>query len=809
MSRLAAALAALLAATFLAWGAAPQQAAATAGGEEATLLSGGGDFLSENGLDSPLCREAALAGAAREGCEGAQFTGTAYPLGNYAFDVHIDTGFTEPQNDVAAATEDLAQWLWLALLAVVRVVLVLLEWAYSLHLLGGILLGKAAAAIGALGRTLTLPGLAFTLTVLAGALAYNGLIRRRHAQSVAEAAASLAMVLGGLVLIANPPGTVGEAAALSDQAAVGALAAFSEGGQSSGRQALAAAVGSLFGATVNGPWCFLEFGAVSWCSAPRALDPPLRDAALAIAGRARAAAQAAVAKPRRELLLEASHLEAARTNGELFLSLPANGPARNSINETGSLLHVLCGGSFEATHCRGPTARQAEFRTEGFLGDRLVGLVLIFAGTLGAILLFGWVVSRLLGAAVLALLLLFAAPAVVVAPPLGLGGRNLFRGWAVRLAGALTAKLLFSVLLGCLILLERALAATEGLGFWLYWLLAGGSWWLIFLNRNHLLAAARFGEGAPWREALPGGTAAKATRTGLRAGRRTAGRIGRGIGALRRRRPPEQQPPAGALPAPRPSSPKGGAPAGRPALPKPAKRSLGETLLAAELGLARASERQQAAGQRRELLKRLERLSAQAERSGAALAGGGPAVVRRERRREASLAVRQQAVRSRLAAAQERAERAGRLAAARRDGETAAAYDGFIALQRSLPPRGRAKAGRRRAYSRLAPLIGLDPDRFSELVGAQRLQAILAIDRVLAGAREPTAPLEARPAKPTSGRIASGWFARERRREAARMARGLPGLEIEERIAAEESYAQRLRRQLRRSGGGAGAGPRP
>ena len=102
-------------------------------------------------------------------------------------------------------------------------------------------------------------------------------------------------------------------------------------------------------------------------------------------------------------------LRDARSNGAIFLALPANGPARNSINEPGSLLRTLCQSS-ESTNCRGPTAAQAEFRTNGGTWPRLVGLLLIAGGLLGMLLLLGFVAVRLLAAAIFSLLYLLLAP---------------------------------------------------------------------------------------------------------------------------------------------------------------------------------------------------------------------------------------------------------------------------------------------------------------------------------------------------------------------------------------------------------------
>src|ERR1035441_4562795 len=114
-------------------------------------------------------------------------------------------------------------------------------------------------------------------------------------------------------------------------------------------------------------------------------------------------------------------LRDARTNGELFLALPANQAARNSINDSGSLFNVLCGGSSEP--CQGSTAGQAGFRTESGTQARLGGLFLIAIGALGMILLIGFIALPLLGAAIMSLLYLLMAPAAVLAPALGDGGR--------------------------------------------------------------------------------------------------------------------------------------------------------------------------------------------------------------------------------------------------------------------------------------------------------------------------------------------------------------------------------------------------
>src|SRR5262249_31049072 len=160
---------------------------------------------------------------------------------------------------------------------------------------------------------------------------------------------------------------------------------------------LAESMGVLFTGVVDAPWCYLEFGNVDWCERPGALDRRLRAAADAIATEAQAGACQNIATTRSSCELLAGSqpgtlrkgaqlLRAARANGDLFLALPANQAARNSINDAGSLLRALCGGATDATACRGPTAREAEFRTQGGTDARLAGLLLIAGGALGMLL---------------------------------------------------------------------------------------------------------------------------------------------------------------------------------------------------------------------------------------------------------------------------------------------------------------------------------------------------------------------------------------------------------------------------------------
>jgi hypothetical protein len=716
-------------------------------GEAAAAPASEGDVLAENGLGSPSCRDAAAVPAsAREACAASGFAAAPAPTGDYAFDVHIDTGLAHLSNYFEAAVQDAAQWGWMALVALVRGLLVMLEWCYSLNLLGRSLLNQVAGALRAARASITTPGLALVMSIASALVVYHGLIRRRVAQTLGQVVAMLVMMLAGLWAIADPAGSVGTLTGWVNQASAGALGAVASGTPDHPERTLASEMHVLFAEVITSPWCYMEFGNVRWCRDPRLLDGRLRRAAAKIAREERslAGSRYPTGRQHQALLSVATLLERARDNGELFLALPANGVARNSINEAGSLLRTLCGGASEATHCVGATAAEAEFRTQHGTWPRVVGLLLIWLGALAMLALFGWIALRLLGAAILSLLLLLMAPAAVLAPALGDGGRGLFRSWATHLLGALTAKLIYSLLLGVVLLLSSLLTALSALGWWAQWFLISAGWWLAFHERHQLLGAARVGDATPWTRSAPRAAAAARRPAGVleRAGGRAVKRASDAsvIGVGRR---------AKHLIAPRARTPTRREGVAREARMR--ARAVADKQVAAALAeeYGRASERlreapamQEAISAKRLQLSRVQRAQQAAEASDAdrEQAAGGAAADGREAR---TLAARAQRLQADIDARQ------GELASDRRllaEGTRARERDGrsfsetqlrersrFYDMQAALPDKGRADArGEHRDYPRLAGLAGVSEREWNELDAERRHRAILRIDDELA-----------------------------------------------------------------------------
>ena len=729
-----------------------------------------GDPLTENGFGSVLCRDATLEGslnaAARGNCATSSFVAAAAPTGNYAFDVHIDTGLLSVPlaNLVATCIQDFVLVpVWTALVWIVHALLVGIEWCYTLNLLDAATLGGVASALRSVQETLTQPLLAFALATAAVLALYHGLVRRRVAQTLAEVLVMFAMMAAGLWVVLDPVDTIGTVGSWSDQTSLGVFAAVTDGEPGGGAASLAGGTSELFATAIGGPWCYLEFGNVDWCRDGGRLDPRLRAAADAIAAQARGSSSATQRTA-------ATLITRAQTNGDLFLSLPANGPQRNSINDSGSLLHTLCDSS-DATNCSGPTASEAEFRTAGGTLPRAGGLLLVVIGASGMIAVLTFIVARLLGAALATLLYLLLAPVFVLAPAFGEGGRAAFRSWATRLLGALLAKLVYSLVLGIVLLILRVVEGLSTLGWWTQWLLVTCLWWTTFHRRHQLIEYI----SAPRSDiTVPRSRRARAIRAGstLLYGRelRRLLRDSRG-----ERLPPEvgRRPPRGPVsdggpapgdgdgrgpnggdaprrpgdaPRPRPGGDGGAAnPSGsvidQDDQPDRTTRAGGRATVAPVAPVAPVAA--QSLGERDDARTGAETGTQQQRGEGGPDAGpAGVRLARLEREHARALAAGDK---RRAAGLQRRAgDLRGRLTAraeARGSGD-APLGERLLDEQTRLPAarQPRPPGVPRRDYAALAPLAGMPPGAYAVLSAAEQRKARLAIDRELDARRRPGGP---------------------------------------------------------------------
>jgi hypothetical protein len=695
-------------------------------GPSASAPPSGEDALTGNGLGSPLCSTPdELPVSARQNCETADFIAASDPTGDYAFDVNINTGIGDVSNDLDVTIQNLARSGWMTFVAVAHGLIVMFEWCYSLNLLSGALLGEITRALHNSRLMFTEPWLAFVLSIASVLAVYHGLIRRRVAETLGQALAMLAMMAGGLWVIADPAGTVGALERWTNQASLGTLAVVASGTPNQPERTLAGDMQTLFGGAVAGPWCFLEFGEVEWCRSPGALDSRLRSAALVIArheqsqsGCSSLCSSNSSARDR-TLAASAALLRAAQTNAQLFLALPANEAQRNSVTTEGALLNVLCGGGKSADKCSGPTAAQAEFRSEKGTEPRVIGLALIWAGGLGMLLLFGFIALRLLMAALYTLFYLLLAPAAVLAPALGDGGRSAFRTWAMRLLEALVAKLIYSFLLGATLMMTSTLLDLNVLGWLSQWLLISAFWWTAFFKRGQmvgLIEGTTRGAGAGQHRLL-----ARRAQEALETPRMA---LAPALWAWRRLHSP----------APDPERMNRRRQAARETTRKRAEEQVTSTLdrdhEEARARVRTAPRTQTQLSGRREQLQRVKR-----ERQRALVSGDGRRAALlgvRERRIEGEIAREQRTLNEarRTVAAAESAQRVGGSKYTREQREQRAR---FLDEQAALPASARgAPNGQRRDYASLASLAGHGREQYERLSPREQRETRLRIDRELA-----------------------------------------------------------------------------
>ncbi len=721
-------------------GAGAGSAASKEDGNE-SASSGEGDLLHSNGLRSPLCNHLGeLPPSAQANCATSGFPAAPAPTANYAFDVHIDTGTFNWSGDFYSGVEDVMEFSWSVLVWAVHGVLTWLEWCYSLNLLGGKILSELTTGLHQARISFTKPWLAIVLTIASVLALYHGLIRRRVAETVGQALMMLAMMIGGLWVIVNPAGSIGALGEWSNQASLATLGAIAGGTPDHPDSTLAQDMQDVFSDVITGPWCYMEFGNVPWCRAKAEKNIATVGGEIAKAeqkeSKCKSLCPRGASSRSKALAASAALLRGARTNGEFFLALPANQDGRNSIqeHEPSSLLYILCGGKstkerekteeegeleggLDATKCHGRTAAEAEYRTQKGAESRAIGLVLVWLGALGMLVLFLFLIFKLLEAALISLFYLMLAPAAVLAPALGDGGRSAFRGWATRLLSAVVAKLTYSFLLGAVLMVMHLLSGVGSLGWWTQWFLIALFWWIAIFHRKKILNFAH--GGAPAQAGHGVGGMRLASR--LMAARE----LGRAAGWTRRKLSPgppnaEKRQRVAAVARKKAQSVTDNQ-TGQ-ALDRDYQEAASSTNPSAQTRADVASDQ-----------KKLDRVRAQQQ---IYQASGN-------KRGAAKLGIRAKALEASIASGQRDLSNAGRAVTegnkAKRDsGRTynqsqLSERGRFYDAQAALPDKRRANAqGQSRDYRGMAGLAGLGSQQYDNLSAPQRRKADLAIDRQLA-----------------------------------------------------------------------------
>ena len=497
------------------------------GGRE--LPEGNPDPFRSLGAGSPFCRRPSI--AARASCRIAGSIANTYPISNYGLDIQVDTGVTKVENNLLAALQSVAAFCWLCLIYLLKGVLLLLEWAFSLDLLNAAMRGVRSALEHLHQRVLGRPWFLAALAVAGLWGIWRGLVQRRTLQTLAGLAAALGLMLAALVLIAEPEATVGRASRLADQGSLGFMSAASTGAAARPAESFVAVNQRLFRALVLGPWCALEFGDVRWCERRRPGGFSNAELWLAFP---------ADGKEREGLYRLTKGDDAGgggffsdlkRTVGRVLATPGGLGPALLGLG----LLEGPRGDGGLPPQVKGLVQRapgRVRMQEKSATFTRLALLALVALGLLGASAVLLYLAIKLVLAGLLSLVLLLLAPAMLFAPALGDSGRATFVGWLKRLVGALAAKLIYALLLAVVVVAAGALAGLP-IGWFGTWLLQIAFWWGILLKRKELLAFVSAGHLEPSRDGA--GLGIGRLYYEARAARALAGGAGAAAAALPRR----------------------------------------------------------------------------------------------------------------------------------------------------------------------------------------------------------------------------------------------------------------------------------
>ncbi len=105
----------------------------------------------------------------------------------------------------------------------------MLDWCFTFDLLNSSAMSGVGRGLRATQSTFTQPWLVLALALASMLATYNGLVRRRVAETLGEALLMVAMMAGGLWVIMDPSGTVGALGEWANDASLGTLAAVAAG----------------------------------------------------------------------------------------------------------------------------------------------------------------------------------------------------------------------------------------------------------------------------------------------------------------------------------------------------------------------------------------------------------------------------------------------------------------------------------------------------------------------------------------------------------------------------------------------------
>lgn len=487
-----------------------------------------------------------------------------YPLSHYTLDSHFEaveaslTGGVDVSGVPPMIAYFLASILWLATSFLANLLITLFSFAFELDLVNGSQATGGAGALAPVSRAIHTiysdvfgaPWLVLAVAVTGCWAMWKALVQRRYSETAGALGLSLIYVVLALFFVAQPGTTIGSVSKWTNQMSGAFLSISSHGTPSSARQAKEDTANELFSLLVFKPWTVLNFGGLEHCTrsgtgsedsdptsvAVRPLSSnPDRDATLArrlqagteITADGKVCINNANKYAPRFLRYSLGATDKEERDKEYEALNDGDASDLSDAERSGYRLGVADKPATDAME-------------EGGQYQRLLLALVLFFGSLGAVLLLGALSIGIILAQVLLLLLLAFSPVALVAAAIPGRGHDFFKGWLQKLAGLLLRKAAYSLILAILLAVNGALAsATAQLGWLMSFGLQSLFFWAVFLQRKTLtdsLIGIATGPSAPGREgtlrvlgvyagARMGGRALRSLRRGGGAAAGTPGRL--------------------------------------------------------------------------------------------------------------------------------------------------------------------------------------------------------------------------------------------------------------------------------------------
>jgi len=460
------------------------------------------------GIENPLCGEPSELSAQQiRNCRSSHSPEAAFPVGNYGWDVHVESGGFISSLFVPAVSFvlQLLSVLWLLLLMMLKGCLIILGFAFSLSpFTDNRMLGEIGSGLTRSFNGLTSPWLSTLFVILGGWGLYNGLIRRKTGETLGAMLMALVMMLAALWIIHSPRETVGRVSEAINSTSMTAVAAPSSGHLNAPIRSYNDAMSSVWNQMTAVPFCAMDFSDVHWCMSATPSEGALEAARSGMDNGDAFTQQLLTHLPKdkekaSQVLQEelAALFGSAPTIRQLYLRFsPESGPRDKlwdyyngeSDEQIGLPLEIgpqidIGGGS------EGHAPDKVSMQGRSGVLTRMVMVLVFTIGLLGGLLLLLWLAMKVVMATASAFVLVLAAPLAMFFPVFGQTGRTIFTRWATSLIGAIVAKLIYSGLLGIVLLGSSVIGQAVGHSSPTLGLVATMAfWWAVFLSREKYLA---------------------------------------------------------------------------------------------------------------------------------------------------------------------------------------------------------------------------------------------------------------------------------------------------------------------------------